>query len=80
MLDLQGFTCVPDSAVVTKSVMKTEKAKQPQNAGAPEVMITPAMLHAGAEAATRVLDESSVSFCELVAREVYRAMETCRDK
>jgi len=47
MLDLQGFTCVAESAVVTKSVMKTEKAEQAQDAGAPELEITPKMIEAG---------------------------------
>jgi len=44
-----------------------------------EVEITPRMLRAGAEAVAVCLDESSSSFCELVADAVFRAMETCRD-
>ena len=38
------------------------------------VEVTPEMIEAGAKAAARVLDESSSSVCELVAREVFRAM------
>jgi hypothetical protein len=50
------------------------------DAGAPDdVVITPAMLRAGADAACRCLDESSVSFCELVATSVFRAMDAARD-
>jgi hypothetical protein len=44
------------------------------------VMPTPAMLRAGAEAAGVCLDESSVSFCELLAMRVFAAMESFREK
>jgi hypothetical protein len=37
--------------------------------------VTPKMLLAGAEAAAACLDESSVSFCELVATTVFQAMQ-----
>ena len=45
-----------------------------------KVEVTPEMIEAGAKAAARVLDESSSSFCELVAREVFRAMIAAQDK
>ena len=50
--------------------------------GAPatEIEVTPAMLRAGAERASEVLDEVCESFCELVAREVYRAMIAAQEK
>lgn len=53
----------------------------PKNSAAAnaELEITPEMIEAGANAVTVCLDECSLSFCELVAVAVYRAMHAVRD-
>ena len=55
---------------------ETIDAGAPEDRNEPE--ITPAMLSAGVEAVVVVLDESSTSFCEVVAKAAYRAMELAR--
>ncbi|THD72478.1 MAG: hypothetical protein E7813_04225 [Bradyrhizobium sp.] len=51
--------------------------------GAPDVEITPAMIDAGAEVIWRFFDETipyGSSFGELVAREVFLAMNVSRER
>jgi hypothetical protein len=59
-------------------MMQCNSQEESAAAGAPETDITPEMLRAGAETAARVLDESSVSFCELLATSVFSAMVAAR--
>jgi hypothetical protein len=78
MLDFQGFTCVAESAVVTKSVMKAEKAKQAQDAGAPEIEVTPEMIEAGERTIFAFgvrPDLSTAGWAASLAEQVYQAME-----
>jgi hypothetical protein len=54
-------------------------SRDPDLVSATDTKITRAMLQAGASAVGVCLDETSASLCELVAREVFLAMDAARE-